>query len=54
MRRPRCLQDDVLFHLGELYAKLGQNDKSAETFQRILSDHPESVYANLVRQRVNG
>ncbi|MGE5257228.1 MAG: tetratricopeptide repeat protein [Hyphomicrobiales bacterium] len=50
----RSLQDDVLFHLGELYAKLGQKDKSTETFKRILSDHPESVYANLVRQRVNG
>lgn len=50
----QSLQDDVLFHLGELYARLGQKDKSADAFKRILSDHPESVYANLVRQRVNG
>lgn len=50
----QSLSDDVLFHLGELYARLGQKEKSADAFKRILSDHPESVYANLVRQRVNG
>jgi tetratricopeptide (TPR) repeat protein len=50
----KSLQDDVLFHLGGLYARLGQKEKSVEAFKRILSDHPESVYANLVRQKVNG
>jgi tetratricopeptide (TPR) repeat protein len=50
----QSLQDDVLFHLGELYARLGQKDKSAEAFKRILSEHADSIYANLVRQRVNG
>jgi tetratricopeptide (TPR) repeat protein len=48
------LQDDVLFHLGELYARLGQKEKSVDAFKRILSDHPESVYANLVRKKVDG
>jgi tetratricopeptide (TPR) repeat protein len=50
----RNLQDDVLFHLGELYARLGQKDKSADAFKRILSEHADSIYANLVRQKVNG
>jgi tetratricopeptide (TPR) repeat protein len=50
----KSLQDDVLFHLGDLYARLGQKDKSADAFKRILSDYPDSVYANLVRQKVNG
>lgn len=48
------LQDDVLFHLGELYARLGQKEKSAEAFRRILREHPDSIYANLVRQKVDG
>lgn len=48
------LQDDVLFHLGDLYARMGQKEKSADAFKRILSDYPESVYANLARRRVNG
>jgi tetratricopeptide (TPR) repeat protein len=50
----KSLQDDVLFHLGDLYARMGQKEKSAAAFRRILSDHPESVYANLVRKKVNG
>jgi hypothetical protein len=33
---------------------MGQKEKSAAAFRRILSDHPESVYANLVRKKVNG
>jgi tetratricopeptide (TPR) repeat protein len=48
------LQDDVLFHLGELYARLGQKEKSADAFQRIIREHPDSIYADLVRQKVNG
>lgn len=47
------LQDDVLFHLGELYARLGQKEKSAEAFRRILSEHADSIYANLARQKAN-
>ena len=48
------LQDDVLFLLGDLYAQMGQEEKSVDAFKRILSDHPESVYASLARRRVNG
>ena len=47
------LQDDVLFHLGELYAKLGDSTKSTAAFNRLLSDHQDSIYVNMVRERVN-
>jgi tetratricopeptide (TPR) repeat protein len=50
----KSLQDDVLFHLGDLYARMGQKEKSQDAFKRILNDHPDSVYANLVRKKVNG
>ena len=50
----KSLQDDVLFLLGDLYDRMGQKEKSADAFKRILSDHPESVYASLARRRVNG
>jgi len=33
---------------------MGQKEKSVDAFKRILSDHPESVYASLVRKKVNG
>lgn len=47
------LQDDVLFHLGDLYARLGDSEKSATAFNRLLSDHQDSVYVNMVRERLN-
>jgi len=50
----KSLQDDVLFNLGEIYVRLGQKDKSADFFKRILSEHPDSVYANLIRQKGDG
>lgn len=48
------LLDDVLFELGDTYAKLGEKEKSAEAFKRILSDHKDSVYLELARERVSG
>jgi len=48
------LLDDVLFELGDIYARLGEKEKSAEAFKRILSDHKDSVYLELARERVSG
>jgi tetratricopeptide (TPR) repeat protein len=48
------LQDDVLFHLGDLYARLGDSQKSTAAFNRLLSDYQDSVFVNMVRERVNG
>ena len=48
------LLDDVLFELGDIYATLGQKEKSAEAFKRILSDYKDSVYLELARERVSG
>jgi tetratricopeptide (TPR) repeat protein len=48
------LQDDVLFHLGDLYARLGNPQKSAEAFNRLLTEHKDSIYFNMVRERVSG
>lgn len=50
----KSLQDDVLFHLGELYARLGDPQKSAAAFNRLLTDHQDSIYVNMVRERVSG
>jgi len=47
------LQDDVLFQLGELYARTGKPDKSKEAFNRLINDHQDSVYASMARERVN-
>lgn len=47
------LADGVLFELGALYARMGQAEKSTAAFNRILSDHPDSAYVPLVKERVS-
>ena len=50
----KALQDDLLFQIGDLAARLGNKAKSEETFKRLLSEFGDSPYANLVRPRVGG
>lgn len=47
------LADGVLYELGTLYARMGQTEKSTAAFNRILSDHPDSVYVSLVKERIS-
>ncbi len=48
------LQDEALFQLGELYQLQGKTEQSREAFNRILTEHKESAYLELVRERLNG
>jgi tetratricopeptide (TPR) repeat protein len=45
------LRDEALFNLGVLYEKLGDQQKSADAFQRIITDHPDSMYIEIVKER---
>jgi tetratricopeptide (TPR) repeat protein len=47
------LQDDVLFQLGDLYARLGDAPKSNAAFNRLLTDHQDSVYVKMARERLS-
>lgn len=48
------LRDEALFHLGRLYNKLGQPEKSKEAYEKIISDHPDFIYIEVVRELVAG
>jgi tetratricopeptide (TPR) repeat protein len=48
------LKDEALFHLGELYSKMGYDDKSLEAFKKILSNHTDSMYIEIVKEKVKG
>jgi tetratricopeptide (TPR) repeat protein len=50
----QILRDEALFNLGVLYDKLGENEKSAKAFNRIMSDHQDSVYIDMVKERSAG
>jgi len=48
------MKDQALFNLGRLYATMGENEKSIAAFKKIISDHTDSIYIELARERVGG
>ncbi|UCD77698.1 MAG: tetratricopeptide repeat protein [Desulfobacterales bacterium] len=48
------MRAEALYHLGWLYDKLGQTDKSQAAYNKILSDHPDFIYLDLVKERMTG
>lgn len=44
-------QDEAFFNTGILYAKMGDYDKSAKCFQKIIDDHKDSIYFELVKEK---
>jgi tetratricopeptide (TPR) repeat protein len=43
---------EAWFNLGCLYAKLGESEKSRQAFQKILSDYRDSIYYDMVKERL--
>ncbi len=48
------LKADALFHLGEIYARTGDEKKSREAFEKLLAEHEDSPYADMVREKIAG
>ena len=44
---------EALYHLGTIYAETGDIEKSQEAFKRVLSDYGDSIYADLVAERMD-
>lgn len=47
-------RDGALFNLGILYEKLGDTDKSHQAFKQILSSYPNSMYFDIVDEKLSG
>jgi tetratricopeptide (TPR) repeat protein len=47
-------KDNALFHLGRLYAKEGDPEKSREMYEKLAADYPDSAFAQLARERAAG
>ena len=45
-------RDEALFNLGILYEKIGDTDKSNHAFKQILSSYPNSMYFNIVEEKL--
>ena len=48
------MRDEALYHLGRLYDKLGEKQKSREAYNKILTDHQDFIYIDLVKERLLG
>lgn len=46
-----ALQDDALYNMGVIYAKQDATAKSAEAFAQILAAYPNSIHAELLKNR---
>jgi tetratricopeptide (TPR) repeat protein len=48
------MKDESLFNLGRIYHALGNPEKSKESYGKIVSDHPDSIYIELAKDRLAG
>ena len=48
------MRGEALYHMGWLYDKLGQTEKSKEAYNKIISDHQDFIYIDLVKERMAG
>jgi tetratricopeptide (TPR) repeat protein len=48
------LKEEALFHAGWLYEKMGLESKSREAFQTLLGEYPESLYVEMVKEKIAG
>lgn len=46
------MKDEAFFNLGRLYAVIGENEKSKKAFETIISDYSDSMYIELVKERL--
>ena len=47
------LRDEALFNLGLLYEKLGDAADSRKAFQEIISNYPNSIYFDIVQEKLS-
>jgi tetratricopeptide (TPR) repeat protein len=46
------LKDSALFHLGRLYEAMGQSDKSQEAYRQLGTDFPDSMFAEMAKEKI--
>jgi tetratricopeptide (TPR) repeat protein len=47
------IREEALFNLGLMYEKLGEAAKSQKTLQEILNNHPDSIYFDMVEEKLS-
>lgn len=50
----RVGKDSAIFNLGRIYAKLGETQKSQAAYKAVVTDYPDSIYAQLAKEKNEG
>jgi tetratricopeptide (TPR) repeat protein len=50
----RDLKDSALFNLAWIYETTGEKEKSDALYKTLLTDFPDTMYSQLVKEKVNG
>lgn len=48
------MKDEALFNLGRIYASMGDLDKSAKSYNQIVSEYTGSIYYPLAKEKLSG
>ena len=48
------MTDVALFNLARLYNEEGNKEKGTEAYKKILSDHADSIYIEIVKEKLSG
>ena len=48
------MRDEALYHLGRLYKELGDDAKSRDAYNKILTEHQDFMYIELVKEQMSG
>jgi len=49
-----AMKDEAFFHIGAIYNEMGEPAKSEDAFKKIISDHTDSLFIDVVREKVSG
>jgi hypothetical protein len=49
--KEKTMKSDALFNLAWLYEAAGEKEKGIAMYKQLLTDFPESMYGNLVREK---
>ena len=49
-----AMKGEALFNLGRIYAEMGEAEKSVVAFKKVLSDYSDSIYVELIKERLAG
>ena len=49
-----AMKDEAFFHIGAIYSEMEKPAKSEEAFKKIISDNTDSIFIDVVREKVTG